>query len=370
MKIALIHDHLNQVGGAEKVLLSFKNIFSDSPIYTLLHYPEDTSNLFHKFEVRESFIKSLPFSKKFFRWYLPFMPTAIESFDLNEYDVILSDASAFAKGIISSPKAKHICYCHTPTRYLWNDRHAYVNSLKHGEMFKRALMLVLNRLRSWDYQAAQRVDHFIANSQFVAERIEKYYGKSAEVIYPPVDIDKFEISNQIGDYYLMIARLRPYKKVDLVIKAFNRLRIPLKIIGTGEEEKYLKSIARDNIEFVGGVDDDVKAKYLSHCRALVHPQEEDFGITAVEAMASGRPVIAYRGGGALETIVENQTGVFFDEQTWEDLANEVIGFDHTKFNSDKIKEHSQKFSKERFQREILEFVKKSTLPLDKNKKVC
>jgi len=330
MKIALIHDHLNQVGGAEKVLLSFKNIFSDSPIYTLLHYPEDTSNLFHKFEVRESFIKSLPFSKKFFRWYLPFMPTAIESFDLNEYDVILSDASAFAKGIISSPKAKHICYCHTPTRYLWNDRHAYVNSLKHGEMFKRALMLVLNRLRSWDYQAAQRVDHFIANSQFVAERIEKYYGKSAEVIYPPVDIDKFEISNQIGDYYLMIARLRPYKKVDLVIKAFNR----------------------------------------SHCRALVHPQEEDFGITAVEAMASGRPVIAYRGGGALETIVENQTGVFFDEQTWEDLANEVIGFDHTKFNSDKIKEHSQKFSKERFQREILEFVKKSTLPLDKNKKVC
>ncbi|MFA7662289.1 MAG: glycosyltransferase [Patescibacteria group bacterium] len=358
MKVALVHDHLNQIGGAEKVLLGFKDIFPNSPIYTLLHQPKETYNLFNKFEIYESFLKNLPFAKKLFRWYLPLMPTAIESFNLNNYDVILSDASAFAKGIISGPKTKHICYCHTPTRYLWSDTHTYVESLKYGSIFKRGLMLVLNRLRLWDYQAAQRVDHFIANSEFIAQRIKKYYGREATVIYPPVDTNQFEISDQIGDYYLMISRLRPYKKVDLVIKAFDRLRIPLKIIGVGEEEKYLKSLAKDNIEFLGGVDDATKAKYLSHCKALIHPQEEDFGITAVEAMASGRPVIAYRGGGILETMIENETGVFFDEQTWEDLANKIITFDQAQFDPQKIKAQAEKFSRERFEREILGFVNK------------
>lgn len=356
MKIALVHDHLNQIGGAEKVLLSFKDIFSDSPIYTLLHYPQETQHIFDNFDVRESFIKKMPFSKKLFRWYLPMMPAAIENFDLNSYDIVLSDASAFAKGVITNPQAKHICYCHTPTRYLWSDTHDYIRSLNKGNLFSQSLMLVLNRLRSWDYQAAQRVDHFIANSEFVAQRIKKYYGRESTVIYPPVETDKFSIADKVGDYFIMVARLRPYKKVDLVIKAFNRLRIPLKIIGSGEEEKYLKSIARENIEFLGAVDDEAKAKYIAHAKALIHPQEEDFGITAVESMAAGRPVIAYRAGGALETIKEGLTGLFFDEQTWEDLSNEIIHFDQYNFDSQKIKEHAEKFSRERFEKEIKSFV--------------
>lgn len=359
MKVALVHDHLNQIGGAEKVLLVFKEIWPKAPIYTLLYYPQKTRGLFENFEIKESFIKKLPFSHKFFKFYLPLMPAAIEGLDLTDYDLIISDASAFAKGIIPKPSALHICYCHTPTRYLWSDTHSYVQNLNYSRLLKRILLIILNRLRSWDYQAAQRVDKFIANSHFVAQRIKKYYHRSSKVIYPPVETDKYKISSDIRNYFLIIARLRPYKKVDLAIKAFNRLRIPLKIIGKGEEEKKLRKMAKENIEFLGAVSEEEKVKYLSHCQALIYPQEEDFGITAVEAMASGRPVIAYKSGGALETIIEGKTGLFFEEQTWEDLANEVIKFNSKDFNPYEIKEHAQKFNPERFKKEIREFVVKS-----------
>jgi len=356
MKIALVHDHLNQIGGAEKVLLSFKRIWPEAPIYTLLYYPKETGELFANLNIRESFIRKLPFSHRFFKWYLPLMPAAVESLDLTDYNIVLSDASAFAKGVIVNPNAIHICYCHTPTRYLWSDTHSYLEGLNCSPLIKKVLFIILNHLRSWDYQVAQRVDYFIANSNFVAQRIKKYYQRESKVIYPPVEVDKFDINDNIGKYYLVVSRLRPYKKVDLAIQAFNQMRIPLKIIGTGEEEKELRKMAKNNIEFLGPVSDKEKAKYMASARALIHPQEEDFGITAVESMAAGRPVIAYRSGGALETVKENETGKFFDEPTWESLADTVIRFRPEEFDPQKIRQHALNFSEERFNQQIKDFV--------------
>lgn len=217
---------------------------------------------------------------------------------------------------------------------------------------------MLTWLRVWDESAARRVDYFIANSQFIAERIKRYYHRESTVIYPPVDTDKFFISKEKGDYFLIVSRLRPYKKVDLAIQAFNRTRIPLKIIGTGEEEKRLKAIAKDNIEFLGAVSDEEKAKLMAGARGFIHPQEEDFGITAVEAMASGVPVIAYRSGGIKETVIHGKTGYFFEEQNWESLADAVIRFQYQEKDFDPvfIKNWAEKFSRERFEREIKQFV--------------
>ena len=358
MKIALVHDHLNQLGGAERVVLSFKNIWPKAPIFTLLFDKKSTGKVFSNLDVRESFIRKLPFADRFFKWYLPFMPSAIEYLPVGPYDVVLSSASAYAKGVIVNPHALHICYCHTPTRYLWSDTLSYVEELRQGGLVKKVIPLMLTWLRVWDESAARRVDYFIANSQFIADRIRRYYHRESTVIYPPVDTDKFKIADKIGDYFVIVSRLRPYKRVDLAIQAFNRTRIPLKIIGIGEDEKRLRAMAKDNIEFLGAVSDEERNKIVAEARAFIHPQEEDFGITAVEAMAAGRPVIAYRSGGAKETIVHGKTGYFFEEQTWDSLADAVIRFQYQEKDFDPvfIKNWAEKFSRERFEREIKQFV--------------
>jgi len=358
MRVAIIHDFLNQYGGAEKVLEAFHEIWPNAPVYTLFYDKDLMPKSFSNWDIRVSPIQNLPFGKKKYRWYLPLMPAAIERFNLKNYDLIISSCSAYSKGVIVQPRTIHICYCHTPTRYLWQDTFEYIENLQGGEkVVRKILSPLLTYLRIWDYNAAQRPDYFLTNSKNVARKIKKYYHRDSEVIYPPVETEKFYISKDIEDYFLIISRLRPYKKIDLAIKAFNKLKLPLKIIGSGQS-RGLKKIAKKNIEFLGFVSEKKKAEYLSHCQALIYPQDEDFGITAVEAMASGRPVIAYKAGGALETVIEGETGIFFENQTWQSLVSTILKFKSEDFDSNKIKNYAEKFSKERFKREIFEFARK------------
>lgn len=356
MKIAIIHDYLVQFGGAEKVLKILTEIFPQSPIFTIVYDPDAVKGFENK-NIKTSFIQNLPIGIEKYQWYLPLMASAVEKFDLSEFDLIISSCSSFSKGVIIQPHQQHICYCHTPTRYLWNDTHNYIEDLNLNKQLKKFVSLYLTKLRVWDRLAADRVDSFIANSDFVGQRIKKYYHKDSLTIHPPVETEKFIVTNKIGNYYLTGGRLVPYKRFDLAIKAFSRIGIPLKIFGTGPEYSSLKKMANPNIEFLGKISDFDLIKLYSKAIAFINPQTEDFGITAIEAMASGRPVIAYKTGGATETIVENQTGKFFIDQEWEDLATTVIKFKPENFNPLRIKQHASKFDKQIFKDKIYDFLK-------------
>jgi len=358
-KLALVHDHLAQDGGAEKVLKSLMEIYPDVPLYTIL-YKENTfdSNFFNN-KIYTSFIQKLPFGVKKYQWYMPLMPMAIESHNLQNYDLVISSASSFAKGVITNPNAAHICYCHTPTRYLWHYTHEYIDELRLPNFIKKIIGVYVTRIRQWDRSAADRVDYFIANSLTTKTRIKKYYGKNSVVINPPVDTHIFSINKNLEDYFLAGARFIPHKRLDLAIQAFNKLGLPLKIFGDGPDLPRLKKMARKNIEFLGKITETEKANYMSKCQAFIHAQEEDFGITAIEVQATGRPVIAFNKGGATETIIHGQTGILFNEQTWEELADTVLNFLYKKefeFNSEFIKQHAEQFNVNRFKREIKQYV--------------
>ncbi|MFH0951021.1 MAG: glycosyltransferase [bacterium] len=361
MKVALIHDHLAQDGGAEKVLKVLAELYPEAPIYTLLYEKDNANKYFRGRQILTSVIQRLPGGVKHYKWYMPFMPMAVEFFDLSEFDLILSDASAFAKGVITPTDSLHICYCHTPTRYLWSDSHSYIKELPYNKYLKKIIAFVLNYIRVWDRIAADRVDLFIANSQFIKKRIAKYYRRKSEVIYPPVDVQRFQISQEVKDYYLIGGRLVPYKRFDMVIEAFKELNLPLKIFGEGIDLARLQKIAvgHSNIEFLGRVDDQTQAQLYSQCQAFINPQEEDFGITAVEAMAAGRPVIAYARGGVLEQVIADQTGVFFAEQTKADLVKAVKHCQQISFDPQFIKQQADKFSTERFKQEIADYINKN-----------
>lgn len=365
MKVALIHDHLAQDGGAEKVLKVFADMFPEAPIYTLLYEKKHVDKYFKNRRIDTSIIQKLPGGIKHYQWYLSFMPMAVEFYDLSGYDLVISDTSSFAKGVITKPSCLHICYCHTPTRYLWSDTHQYINELKYNKWLKKIIGLLLNRIRIWDRLAADRVDLFIANSKTVQKRITKYYRRDSVLIYPPVETNKFtirDLSNQTSDekYFLAGCRLAPYKRVDLAIEAFKILgpEYRLKIFGDGVDLERLKIIAASapNIEFLGRVSEEEKARLFENAQAYIHPQEEDFGIAAVEAMAAGRPVIAYRRGGATETVIEGETGVFFDEQRSTSLATTIRQFKEEAFNPEKIKSHAEQFSVENFTKQIRDFI--------------
>ncbi len=357
-KFALIHDHLAQDGGAEKVLKVFCDMFPQAPIYTLLYEQENANKNYRNRHIETSIIQKLPGGVKHYRWYLPFMPMAVEFFDLRPYDVVISDASAFAKGVVTSTKTLHICYCHTPTRYLWSDSHQYINELNYNKYFKKIIALSLSFLRMWDFGAAQRVDYYIANSRFVAKRIQKYYKRESTVIYPPVEVSKFQVGDGEGEYFLIGGRLAPYKRVDIVIESFVKNGKKLKIFGDGVDLDRLKNIAKgcDNIEFEGRVSEEKKAELYKNCCAFINPQEEDFGIVVVEAMACGRPVIAYASGGALETVIAGKTGEFFNEQTSDSLLTVLADFSPSKYDKNSIRTHAERFSVERFTKEISSFV--------------
>lgn len=355
MKIALAHDYLVQYGGAERVLAEFLKIFPEAPLYTLI---ASRKKLFlqKNTQINHSFLHRLPQAERFLKYFLGLMPLAWEQFDFSDYQLVLSSTSGLAKGIITPPNCLHICYCHTPTRYLWSDAHSYVEELKQPRVVKFLLPLLLHRLRLWDLFAAQRVDYFIANSHFIAQRIRKFYNREAKVVYPPVAIDQFGVSKESDNYYLIISRLRPYKKVDLAIRAFNELGLPLIIIGDGEERNKLEKMAKKNIIFLGEVSEEVKKKYLARAKAFIHPQIEDFGIAAVEAMAAGKPVIAYAQGGALETVKDGINGVFFDEQSWECLVHTILKTNFNQFDPQTIHDSVIKFNTLRFQEEIKDFI--------------
>jgi glycosyltransferase involved in cell wall biosynthesis len=365
MKVALIHDHLAQDGGAEKVLKVFSDMFPEAPIYTLLYEQKHVTKYFKDRHIETSIIQKMPGGIKHYQWYLFFMPIAVEFFDLSGYDLVISDTSSFAKGVITKPDCLHICYCHTPTRYLWSDTHQYINELKYNKWLKKIISLILNRIRIWDRLAADRVDVFIANSKTVQKRIAKYYRRNSTVIYPPVETEEFsviDLSTQTPAerYFLAGCRLAPYKRIDLVIEAFKVLGADykLKIFGDGIDLERLKIIAADatNIEFLGRVSEKDKAKLFQGAQAFINPQEEDFGITVVESMASGRPVIAYCRGGATETVIEGKTGLFFDEQTSDSLASAVKKFATLRFDSAEIRTYAEQFSVANFQKQIREFI--------------
>ncbi|MFH0852928.1 MAG: glycosyltransferase [bacterium] len=356
MKVALIHEHLAQDGGAEKVLQSFQEMFPKAPTYTLVYNKFKANRSFLGKDIRTSFIQNLPFGVKKYQAYLPLMPTAIEQFDLTEYDLVLSSSSALSKGVITLPETLHICYCHSPTRYLWSDTHRYVQDLPYNRLIKKLVPVLLNRIRIWDRLAADRVDVFLANSRAIQARIKKYYSRDSTVIYPPVNVKTFSISPKIQNFYLIGGRLVAYKRYDLAVMAFNRLGIPLKIFGDGPELENLKSLAKSNIEFLGKVSNDELKRLYRECVAFLHPQEEDFGITAIEAMASGRPVIAYASGGALETVIPGRTGELFDDQNWETLADTIVRWKPENYDTVSIRQHAMQFDTDVFKEKITSFI--------------
>ncbi|TXH08310.1 MAG: glycosyltransferase family 4 protein [Candidatus Moraniibacteriota bacterium] len=358
MKIALVHDYLVQYGGAERVLEAFTEIWPYAPIYTLLHDPEAMHGKFEGKRIYTSFLQRSRFARKHHRLFPPLMPVAIESFDFSKYDVVLSDSSSYAKGIITGPETLHISYVHTPMRYAWDDCQKYTEDFGWPRFIKKLVPFFMNPIRLWDKASADRVDHFIANSEFVRARIAKYYRKESDVIHPPVEVARFRVASASGvkGYYLMVGRLIAYKRHDIAIEAFNRMKLPLKIIGRGPELERLKKLAGPTIEFLGRVPDEELPKYYAECQAFIFPQEEDFGIVAEEAFASGRPVIAYRGGDIVEHLEEGKMGEFFDEQTADALVHAMERFRGRSYDSALIRSKAERFDKERFKARISDLV--------------
>lgn len=356
MRIALVHDYLVQYGGAERVLEALCELFPRAPIYTLVYDEKSMHGAFQDRMIRTSFLQKIPLARSKHRLFPLLMPLAIEDFDLNKYDLVISTSNSYAKGV--NAPGMHICYCHTPMRYAWDDCHKYLREFGYPGFLKKMVPFAMNYIRMWDRISAERVTHYIANSQCVANRIKKYYRKDSAVIYPPVDVSRFSMSDKIDDYFLIISRLLPYKRFDVAVEAFRDLGIPLKIIGGGPDENRLKKIAGNssNIEFLGRLPDNEVVEYFSKCQAFVFPSEEDFGIVQVEAMASGRPVIAYRAGGALEVVRENETGLFFDEQTPESLKETLKKFKSENFDPRTIRAYAEKFDKDIFKDRIAKFI--------------
>ena len=354
MKVALVHDYLTQYGGGERVLEVLSGMFPEAPIYTLVYDEKATGGVFRGKDIRTSFLQKLPFTKRHHRMFPLLMPLAVEQFDLAEFDVVISLSASFAKGIITKPGTRHINYCLTPTRFLWDDSHRYIRESYSWWPVRKLLPFLISYLRMWDKEAAYRVDEFVGISKFVQERIKKYYESDSKLIYPPVDTGKYHISETQDDYFLMVGRLVGYKRFDLAVKAFSAMELPLKIIGDGPELRKLKALSSNakNIEFLGLVSDYKMPEIYARAQAVIFPQEEDFGLVPLEAMASGRPVIAYRAGGALETIVEGETGIFFDEQTEIDISLAIGNFHRTTWDSQKIRQHAEKLNIKAFQQAI------------------
>ncbi|MBU1151841.1 glycosyltransferase [Patescibacteria group bacterium] len=356
-KIALVFDWMTTPGGAEKVNLVLHEMFPKAPIFTSIYNPQ-TLKGFENAGINTSFIQKMPFAKKKHQLYLGMMPYAYELFDLSEFDIVISSSHSCAKGIITKPNTMHVCYCHSPMRYAWDNWHSYIREYKMNPIIKFFAKRHLHKIRLWDRLSADRVDHYIANSSLTKKRIGKYYGKNSKVIHPMVEMKNFETDKKSKGYFLAVGRLIPYKKFDLIVKAFNELKLPIKIAGTGIMEEDLKAMANDNIDFLGYVSDEKLQELYSECEALIFPQVEDFGIIPLEAMASGKPVIAYKEGGALDTIIENKTGIFFTEQNSNNLKKAVQEYldNKQKFSKQEIIEHAKEFDTETFQKNLINFL--------------
>jgi len=410
MKVALIHDYLIRFGGAERVLLELAEMFPEAPIYTFLYDQEKMGEWFSSERVRPSFLQKFPqFLRRRHKWLLPLMPIVPETFDLREFDLVISSSSAFAKGVVVRPKTTHISYCHNAARFLWDYSAEYLSQQKLGAFRQIVASNIFSYLRIWDRSASKRVDYFVANSRTTASRIKKYYSQDSKVIYPPVNLAVFDGSKNdfqkhkispsdenftrqadslsvpqkqdgtmlarqlerfeshifspslaLGDYFLIVSQLTPYKKIDVAVEAFNKLGLSLVIIGEGPQEEYLRSIAKENIKILGWLGDEETAEYYKNCFAFIFPGEDDFGIAPVEAMSWGKPVLALDFGGAKETVLPGMTGEFFEAATPEVLADGVrrLRDNYKNYSPLVIRKWSEKFSKERFRQEFAEFVKK------------
>lgn len=350
MKLAFVVSWLNQYGGAERVLEAAHALFPDAPIFTSMYAPEAMPAAYRQWDIRVSFLDRVPLIHRHHQLFLPFYPQAFQSLDLRGYDVVLSITSAFAHGVNKPAAARHLCYCLTPARFLWQYRE-YVDKEAVNPAVRTLLPAMVGPLRAWDRRAAARVDEFIAISRVVQQRIASAYGRRAEIIYPPVEVSSFDIvpSDEIGDYYLIMSRLIPYKRIDLAVEAFNRTGLPLIIAGDGRDRARLERMAKSNIKFVGRVSDRERFGLMARCRAFVFPGEEDFGIAPIEANAAGRPVIAYAGGGALDTVVEGLNGILFRDPSSESLAACLQMFDAPQFDPLAIRAHAEQYDTRVFQ---------------------
>lgn len=355
MKIALVHDYLSQDGGAERVLKALHEIWPEAPIFVLFHDQKKIS-YFPIENIQQSILSNFPLIKKMFTWYLPLMPYATEKYQLNDFDVVISSTSAFSKGLKLPSPTLHISYCHTPPRFLWTDTVDYISSLR-KPWSKIFMPNLLHYLRQWDKKSIKQVHHFIANSQTVSGRIHKYYRRTSDIIHPPVDTKNFFYS-PAKNYFLAGGRLVAYKKFNLIVSTFNRLGYPLKIFGQGPELKYLKKQAKNNIEFLGHINEPDKINLFAEAKAFINPQFEDFGITSIEAMSAGKPVIAYNNGGATETIIDRQTGLFFNHQQWESLFQAIQTFENISWDNNFIQCHAKKFDEFVFKEKMKNYVQK------------
>jgi glycosyltransferase involved in cell wall biosynthesis len=355
MKVAIVHYWWLSNRGGEAVVAAIAELYPEADLF--VHVGDESlirSTLGERFRGRiiKSFISRLPGANRHYQKYLPLMPLALEQLDLSEYDLVISSESGPAKGVVTRPDALHVCYCHSPMRYVWDMYHAYLSGA--GRLIRALFPAVAHWLRVWDRASADRVDHFIANSSFVASRIRKFYRRQADVVFPPVNVTAFDHQRDRSDFYLCLGQLVPYKRADMVVEVFNKLGLPLVVIGEGELYDKLAAMAKPNVTLMGRQPFNVVKDHLERCKALVFPGLEDFGIVPVEAMASGAPVIAYGKGGALDTVVNGVTGILFEEQSNASLENAVVDFEAgaAVFSPDTLRLHAEKFDKAIFQFEL------------------
>jgi glycosyltransferase involved in cell wall biosynthesis len=355
MKIAVVHDYFTQLGGAEKVAEELMRLFPEADLHSTVALPDRMPRSLLGTPVSTSWMQKLPRMRQCYRLYFPLYPLAVSSLDLSRYDLVISSSSGYAKGVRASREAIHVCYCHSPMRWAWSfDTYAARENL--SAIPRLVLPSMARLLRKWDEHAARQPDHFIANSKAVAARIRRSYGRSAEVIHPPIDIDRFHLAPTQDDYYLVLARLISYKRIDLAVQACTRLGRSLVVIGDGPDRKRLMSMAGPTVRFLGRLPDAQVAHYAARCQALLFPGEEDFGMAPLEVAAAGRPTIAFRAGGAIETIIEGRTGLFFDEGTPEALCDAVEEFEKSSWSALEARHRAQDFSIPVFQSRMTAFL--------------
>lgn len=357
MRVAIVHDWLNQIGGAEGVLEELVQMFPEAPVYTSIYWPDAMPDAYRRWDIRSTWMDRLPGIHRRHQPYLLLYPLAFGGLDLSDYDLVISNKSGFCMGVRTSPETRHICYCLTPTRFVW-DFDGYVQREQVNRVTRQLIKPFLGWLRKWETAAATRVNTFVAISHEIRSRVRRFYGRDSTIIYPPVDTRRF-LPNQDGShdgYYLIVSRLVPYKRIDLAVEAFTELGLPLWIGGSGRDRASLEELAGPNVRFLGRVPDGDLGALMAGCRAFVFPGLEDFGITPVQAMAAGRPVIAYAGGGALDTVVDGVTGTFFREQTPESLIEAVLRTDGAGFDPGTIRAHAERFDVEVFRTRVREYI--------------